>query len=392
MASTRNSVVLVDKIRHTSPSTEMATVPSVQEPDKVNDPFLVTFSSPRDSLNPKDWSTSRKWTVTDVLSASGFNRIMVSTIMAPALATIAHELDMNPTEVAMSLSIYILASAFGPMIIGPLSEVYGRETMLHTTSVWFLVWNAVCGFAHSKEVLIASRFMAGFGASSIYALAGVVLGDIWRPEQRGTSLGLYLLIPILGAAVGPIIGGLMAARTTWRWMYWSTSIFQAVMILVSLTAFRETYAPVILRRRAAKLRRTTGDDRYYTVQERLEEKKSLLSVLTRAVSRPMRLLAFHPLIQTTSIISAFYYGILYILLSSFSELWTERYKMSVEISGLHYIVLTINLNPSDASHSPFPGPFFHPFSSSSTAGLPSTISTGLSWTSQSSLSLLQCRW
>lgn len=51
-------------------------------------------------------------------------------------------------------------------------------------------------------MLIACRFLAGFGASSIYALASGVLGDVWRPEQRGRSLGVYLLIPLLGAAVG----------------------------------------------------------------------------------------------------------------------------------------------------------------------------------------------
>jgi MFS family permease len=124
--------------------------------------------------------------------------------MAPALSTIALELDMNSAESVMALSIYLLATAFGPLLIGPLSEIYGRAPILHASNVWFLVWNIVCGFAKTKETLIAARFMAGFGASAIYALAGGVLGDIWRPEQRGKSLGVYLLIPLLGAAVGEI--------------------------------------------------------------------------------------------------------------------------------------------------------------------------------------------
>ncbi|CAI6333974.1 unnamed protein product [Periconia digitata] len=310
---------------------------SKRDPD--HDPFLVEFTPGFDVRNPKDWTTSRKWSVTDVLSASGFNRIMVSTIMAPALTTIAHELEMSPTESALALSIYLLASAFGPIFIGPLSEVYGRQTVLHVTGVWFLAWNAACGFAKNKETLIASRFLAGFGASSIYALAGGVLGDIWGPEQRGRSLGLYLLIPIIGAAVGPIIGGFMAGRTTWRWMFWSTSIFQAVMVLVSFGVFRETYAPVILKRRAAMLRRTTGDSRYYTIHERMEESHSLAYILAKAFTRPMRLLLLQPLVQTASLISALSYGILYILLSSFSDLWIQHYNMSVEMSGLHYIAL-----------------------------------------------------
>ena len=183
---------------------EMANLPlstSVKS-SKDSDPFLVEFTQPYDTENPLNWTTGRKWMVTDVLSATGFNRIMASTIMAPALSTIAHEFRMSSTEAAMSMSIYLLATAFGPLLIGPLSEIYGRQVVLHTSNIWFLFWNVVCGFATNKETLIASRFLAGFGASAIYSLAGGVLGDMWRPEQRGKSLGVYLLIPLLGAAVG----------------------------------------------------------------------------------------------------------------------------------------------------------------------------------------------
>ncbi|KAL1893974.1 hypothetical protein Sste5346_006115 [Sporothrix stenoceras] len=322
----------------------------------VADPFLVEFDRPFDADNPQDWTASRKWMVTDVLSATGFCRIMVSTIMAPALPTIAAELGMSSTESAMALSSYLLATAFGPLVTGPLSEVYGRQVVLHTSSIWFLVWNAVCGFAHTKGALIASRFLAGLGASAIYALAGGVLGDIWRPEQRERSLGIYLLIPLLGSAVGPIIGGFITVHTTWRWMFWSTSLFQAAMVGVALFSFHESYAPLLLRRRVARLRRETGDDRYRSPEEERERLASssaaavrngpppsravrLTRVLARALMRPLRLLFHHPIIQVSSVITGFGYGMLYIALSTYSEMWTIQYNESIEISGLHYIAV-----------------------------------------------------
>lgn len=216
-------------------------------------------------------------------------------------------------------------------------------------------------------MLIASRFLAGFGASAIYSLAGGVLGDMWPAEQRGRSLGLYILIPILGSAVGefstfynpsislllvavvhadtarpgPIIGGFMAERTTWRWMFWATSIFQALMIAVSLVVFKETYAPLILRRRSVRLRRETGDTRYHTASERRDRGTSLLSLWGRTLTRPLRLLVFHPIIQVTAAIEAFYYGILYIVLSSFASVWTDQYGQSTEVSGLHYVACAL---------------------------------------------------
>jgi MFS family permease len=188
---------------------ELAKIPTpteyttnVAKNDSDPDPFLVAFDPHYDEENPLDWPSGRRWMVTDVLSASGFCRIMVSTIMAPALPTIAAELAMNSAEAAMSMSIYLLATAFGPLIIGPLSEIYGRRVVLHASNIWFVIWNIACGFAHTKGTLITARFMTGFGASAMYALGGGVMGDIWRPEQRGRTLGMYLLIPLLAAAVG----------------------------------------------------------------------------------------------------------------------------------------------------------------------------------------------
>lgn len=113
------------------------------------------------------------------------------------------------------------------------------------------------------------------------------------------------------------------------------------MIVASATTFRETFAPVILKKRAARLRRTTGDNRYYAAVERLEQGKSVASTLGNALTRPMRLLAFHPIIQVVAVTSAFNYGLLYIVLATFAELWIKHYRQPVELSGLHYLAIAI---------------------------------------------------
>lgn len=94
-----------------------------------------------------------------------------------------------------------------------------------------------------------------------------------------------------------------------------------------------------------KARRPTqkinGDPRYYTARQSTNKSESILSLLLRTLSRPVRLLIFHPIIQITALISAFNYGILYIVLSSFADLWTQQYNLSVELSGLHYIAIAL---------------------------------------------------
>ena len=81
----------------------------------THDDLLVQFSVP-DAHNPKDWKSSRKWVVTCVLSITGFNRIMVSTMMAPALPLLMQQFHMSSAEANMALSVYLLAAAFGPLV------------------------------------------------------------------------------------------------------------------------------------------------------------------------------------------------------------------------------------------------------------------------------------
>lgn len=279
-----------------------------------------------DSIDPRNWPVVQKWVVTAALSATGFNRIMVSTIMAPPLPVIARDLSLTDTEAVMTLSIYVLATAFSPIVIGPLSETFGRAPLMHISNMWFLGFNLLCGFAPNGASLMAGRFLAGLGAGAIYPLAAGVLGDLWREEQRGKSLSAYILFPLLGAGIGPIIGGFVEQYASWRWIFWSTSAFQAIAIVICVVCCRETHLP--------------------TLRKRQHGSRSKLSDLFAATMRrqiladfatPIKMLLTHPSIQIQAILAALSYGLLYLVLSTFSALFTDQYNQSIAISGLHYI-------------------------------------------------------
>jgi len=113
------------------------------------------------------------------------------------------------------------------------------------------------------------------------------------------------------------------------------------MTIASFFCFQETYGPLILRRRAARFRKQTNNDSYYTEHERRDGNRSAKRIVVRAVSRPLRLLVHHRVIQIASLLWAFDYGILYIVLSTFSDMWKTQYSLSTEISGLHYIACAL---------------------------------------------------
>ena len=74
--------------------------------------------------------------------------------------------------------------------------------VLQLANLFYLAFNIGCGFATSKGQLIAFRFLSGLGGSAPLALGGGVLADCWRAEERGKSISIYSLAPLLGPAVG----------------------------------------------------------------------------------------------------------------------------------------------------------------------------------------------
>lgn len=98
-----------------------------------------------------------------------------STMVAPALPSIAAEFHIEQEFLSqLTLSIFILAYAVGPLFLAPLSETYGRAIVLQGSNLFYLVFNIACGVSQSTGQLIAFRFLSGLGASVPLAVSQVI--------------------------------------------------------------------------------------------------------------------------------------------------------------------------------------------------------------------------
>ncbi|KAK9313992.1 major facilitator superfamily domain-containing protein [Lipomyces starkeyi] len=306
----------------------------------IKDPNLVTWDGEGDPENPKNWSSTKKWFTTFMVSSFTFITPVSSSMVAPALATMAVELQiMSDVESQLVLSIFILAYAVGPLLLGPMSEIYGRVPVLQLANLFYFVFNLACGFAKTKNQLLAFRFLSGLGGSAPLAIGGGVLGDTWRAHERGKSLAVYSLAPLLGPAVGPIAGGFIVANSTWRWVFYATSIADAAIQVSGVFFLRETYAPKILHHKCEKLKKQTGNLSLRTEYD--DGLHSLSSKLLISAVRPFRLLGTQPIVQVLAIYMAYIYGMLFLVLSTFPTLWTGRYQESSGISSLNYVALGV---------------------------------------------------
>ncbi|KIJ49837.1 hypothetical protein M422DRAFT_115393, partial [Sphaerobolus stellatus SS14] len=124
---------------------------------------IVDWDGPDDPENPKNWKRSRKWIVVClVLSAYTFISPISSSMMAPAVPEISCQFDVTNTVVqSMLVSIFVLSYAFGPLLLGPLSEVFGRARVLQLANLFFLVFNIACGVSQNSAQFLAFRLLAG---------------------------------------------------------------------------------------------------------------------------------------------------------------------------------------------------------------------------------------
>ncbi|KAK3677906.1 hypothetical protein LTR78_002001 [Recurvomyces mirabilis] len=303
--------------------------------------LMVSWDGDSDPENPKNWSNKRKWAAVLVVSSFTFISPVSSSMVAPALEAMNRDLGItNQVLSQMMLSIFILAYAVGPLVLGPLSEVYGRVPVLQLANLFFLIFNLVCGFAKTPAQMLVFRFLAGLGGSAPLAIGGGILADCFRPEERGKAIGIYSLAPLIGPAVGPIAGGFISENTTWRWVFWAVSIADAVIQIAGIFLLQETWAPKLLDKKTARLRKETGNQALYSEGSRRE---TVSQKLKTSLGRPFKLLFTQVTIIVFAIYMAYLYGLVYLVISSFPGLYTspEYYNESVGIGGLYYIALAI---------------------------------------------------
>ncbi|KAG2137919.1 MFS polyamine transporter [Suillus clintonianus] len=315
--------------------------------DDSTDVLIVDWDGPDDPQNPKNWSFRRKWVTTVIVSSITFISPISSSMIAPATGQVASTFGIRSDIVlALTTSIFVLAYAMGPLVLGPLSEIYGRSRVLQLSNLWYLAWNLGCGFAQTEYQLLAFRFLAGLGGSAPMSIGSGVIGDCWRVDERGKALAIYTLAPLLGPVLGPITGAWIAERSTWRWVFWSTSIVDVAIILLAFFVLQETYAPFLLEQKAERICRSMDAEKapYKDIRTIFEgQDRSWRTIMTTALSRPFQLFIREPIMQIFGIYMAYLYGLLYLFLTTIPSIFQGEYQQSVGIAGLHYIALGVGL-------------------------------------------------
>ena len=183
----------------------------------VADAHDVFWEGEKDPKNPMNWPASKRWSnivvislisiVTYVypepsgtLSLSLF-RPLASSMFAPAVPQVMADFGSNNQELAsFVVSVYVIGFTLGPLVVAPLSEVYGRLAVYHISNVLFFIFTVACAVSTNVGMFTAFRFLSGCAGVTPITLGGGSIADVIPEEKRGTAM----VIAASGSLIGPV--------------------------------------------------------------------------------------------------------------------------------------------------------------------------------------------
>lgn len=314
-----------------------------QYPGKGTDesPYVVDFLA-EDSYNPLTFSETRKWTIMLIQATATLAVSFASSAYSGGVREIIMDFGVSQEVVILGVSLFVLGFALGPLLWAPLSEVFGRQRLFFISYLALTAFNAGAAGAPTMAALIVLRFFAGAFGSSPLTNAGGVIADMFSAKERGMAGGIFSMAPFLGPALGPIAGGFLGEKHGWRWVEGMITIFCGIVWIASTLSYPETYAPVLLRKRATKLSKVTGKV-YVGKYDAGRPAQTIAAQFKVSLSRPWILLVKEPIVLLTSIYIAIVYGTLYMCFAAFPIVFQQGRGWSPGIGGLAFIGIAVGM-------------------------------------------------
>ncbi|KAI4269530.1 MAG: hypothetical protein L6R38_007430 [Xanthoria sp. 2 TBL-2021] len=330
-----------------------------------NKVFVLGFEGDRDSLNPHNWSYgTRIWATVNIAFIScivGF----ASSVDSAALVQASK--DFGVSEVVESLATGFLLVGFGtgtlpiafdvvgPLVgdctdertgalfAGPISETVGRNPVYIATLSLYMIFIMASALAPNIGAQLVFRFIAGFFGLTPLTYTGGSISDLWSPMERIYAFPVFANAAFMGPIWGPVVGGFIRESNlvSWRWTEWVTLIISGSVLTSTVFLLPETYAPILLKWKAAHLRSLTGDERYMAEVEIRED--NIWLRLKRALYRPFILTFQEPIIMLLALYLTVIYIILFTFLNGNTFIFTETYGFSEGLTGLSFIGIGVGL-------------------------------------------------
>ncbi|GAA5921872.1 hypothetical protein JCM1841_000954 [Sporobolomyces salmonicolor] len=313
----------------------------LREDKKDADAFLITFS-PGERHNPQNWSYARRWVLTFMIAHIALLVGAAGSINSAAVDYAAADLHVTVEVALLDTALFLVGFGVAAPLMGPLSELGGRNPVYLVSILIFTLFEIGTACSTNIQTRVILRFFAGCAGASPLTNAGGSLADMWTAEERTFAFPVFAISGFFGPALGPVLGGWIGQKYDYKWCDWVSAIWGALVFFLTFFFMPETFAPTILKLKAAELRKKTGDPRYTTALERLRQRVPFRKHFVEALQRPFAMLFLEPIVA----LFAFYMSVIYIILFgdlvAYSYIFAP-YNLSPGLVGVCFIPIAVGL-------------------------------------------------
>ena len=161
----------------------------------------------------------------------------------PALPNISEQMMATEAQAQLTLTGLLGGLALGQLVLGPLSDRYGRRKVLISGVVAHSLASVLCALAPSIEFLTAARVLQGLASAASAVVALAVVRDLFSGIAAARTLSRLTLVMGAAPIIAPTLGGLLLTSTSWRGVFIALAVFAAVLVLVAAKLLPETLPP-----------------------------------------------------------------------------------------------------------------------------------------------------
>lgn len=159
-----------------------------------------------------------------------------NTIVGTAMPTIVGRLG-GFSKAAWVSTAYVVTSTIATLVLGKLSDLFGRRRVFLFAITVFLIASLLCGASQNMTQLIVFRALQGIGGGGIWGLTFAIVGDLVPPRDRGNYFGIFTGVFALASVAGPLVGGVIVDHFSWRWIFYvnvPTGLIAIVLVTKNL--------------------------------------------------------------------------------------------------------------------------------------------------------------
>ncbi|MGW0174949.1 multidrug effflux MFS transporter [Rhodococcus sp. NPDC003322] len=161
----------------------------------------------------------------------------------PGLPALGEDLATSTSTIQLTLTTFMAGLGIGQLIVGPLSDGWGRRKLLLGGTVLFAISGLLCALAPSAGVLIAARLLQGLSGGAAIVLARAVIADRASGDAAAKLFSIMMIIGGVAPVVAPMAGGALLGPIGWRGIFWVLAGAGVVMVVGVLALIPETLTP-----------------------------------------------------------------------------------------------------------------------------------------------------